>query len=262
MIKKILYYSSIVLLNIFLITSCSTEKAVRNEKVIPADRLIRKLEGNRRTIKTFYGKGVLNIRGKSFKGKTSFEISVKKPDSIKISIYGPFGIDLAQGLITKRNFLFYDVLKNRAYTGTNNDKVLKSIFKIDLTFNELIDAFAGAVNLTDKLRTEPDIYITEGDTYQLLYLDEKNNKKSRYEINKDDLAIINYSVSTMLNDELFEGDYSKFQEFERVPIPFNSTIINKVKNESLSIEYRSVEVNEKIESLAIKLPSDVKIIKW
>ncbi|NOX66866.1 MAG: DUF4292 domain-containing protein [Chlorobi bacterium] len=262
MIKKILYYSSIVLLNVFLITSCSTEKAVRNEKVIPADRLIRKLEGNRRTIKTFYGKGVLNIRSKSFKGKTSFEISVKKPDSIKISIYGPFGIDLAHGLITKRNFLFYDVLKNRAYTGTNNDKVLKSIFKIDLTFNELIDAFAGAVNLTDKLRTEPDIYITDGDTYQLLYLDEKNNKKSRYEINKDDLAIINYSVSTMLNDELFEGDYSKFQEFEKVPIPFNSTIINKVKNESLSIEYKSVEVNEKIESLAIKLPSDVKIIKW
>lgn len=262
MIKRILYFSSIALLNVILVTSCSTEKAVRNERIIPADRLIRKLEGNRRTIKTFHGKGVLNIRSKSFKGKTSFEISVKKPDSIKISIYGPFGIDLAHGLVTKRSFLFYDILKNRAYTGTNNDKVLKSIFKIDLTFNELIDAFAGAVNLTDKLRTEPDIYITEGDTYQLLYLDKKNNKKSRYEINKEDLAIINFTVSTMMNDDLFEGDYSKFEEFEKVPIPFNSNIINKVKNENLRIEYKSVEVNEKIESLAIKLPSDVKIIKW
>ncbi len=262
MIKKVLYYGFITLLNIILITSCSTEKAVRNEKVIPADRLIRKLEGNRRTIKTFYGKGILNINSKSFKGKTSFEITVKKPDSIKISIYGPFGIDLAHGLITKRNFIFYDVLKNKAYTWTNNDKVLKSIFKIDLTFNELIDAFAGAVNLTDKLRTEPDIYVTEGDTYQLLYLDEKNNKKSRYEINKNDLAIVNYTVSTMLNDALFEGEYSKFKEFEKVPIPFKSTIINKIKNESLGIEYKSVEVNEKIESLAIRLPSDVKIIKW
>jgi len=168
MVKKVFYYSIIVLLNIIIITSCSSEKAVRKEKVIPADRLIRKLEGNRRTIKTFNGKGVLSIRSSKFKGKTSFEILVKKPDSIKISIYGPFGIDLAHGLVTKRSFIFYDVLKNRVYTGTNNDKVLKNIFKIDLTFNELIDAFAGAVNLTDKLRTEPDIYVTEGDTYQLL----------------------------------------------------------------------------------------------
>jgi len=66
----------------------------------------------------------------------------------------------------------------------------------------------------------------------------------------------------MLNDPLFEGDYSKFKEFEKVPIPFNSTIKNKIKNESFRIEYKSVEVNEKIESLAIKLPSDVKIIEW
>ena len=142
MLKRILYYGVIALLSVIVITSCSTEKSVSSKKVIPADRLIRKLEGNRRTIKTFHGKGVLNIRSANFKGKTSFEISVKKPDSIKISIYGPFGIDLAHGLVTKRDFIFYDVLKNRVYTGENNNQGLKSIFKIDLTFNELIDAFA------------------------------------------------------------------------------------------------------------------------
>ncbi|MEN8193446.1 MAG: DUF4292 domain-containing protein [Bacteroidota bacterium] len=256
------YYLGIFILSIVFITSCSTEKTVTTEKILPADRLIRKLEGNRRTIKTFNGKGVLNIRSANFKGKTSFEISVKKPDSIKISIYGPFGIDLAQGLITKREFVFYDVLKNKAYTGNNNDRVLKSIFKIDLSFNELVDAFAGAVNLTDQLRNEPSIYETEGDSYQLLYLNEKENKKSRYEVDKENLAIVNYLVTTMMNEELFEGEYSKFEVYDRVPIPFVSTVINKVNNESIRIEYRSIEVNEKIESLAIRLPSDVKVIKW
>lgn len=262
MVKRILFYGLISLLSVIVITSCSTEKAVSKDKVLPADRLIRKLEGNRRTIKTFYGKGVLNIRSANFKGKTSFEISVKKPDSIKISIYGPFGIDLAHGLVTKNTFVFYDVLKNRAYTGSNNNRVLKSMFKIDLTFNELIDAFAGAVNLTDKLRSEPNIYETEGESYQLLYTNENENKKSRYEIEKENLAIINYSVTTMLNDELFVGEYSKFKDFESVPIPFVSTVINKTSNESIRIEYKFVEVNEKIESLNIDLPTDIKIIKW
>ena len=175
MVKRIFYFGIVSLLSIIVVTSCSTEKAVTADKVLPADRLIRKLEGNRRTIKTFHGSGVLSIRSSSFQGKTSFEISVKKPDSIKISIYGPFGIDLAHGLVTKRSFIFYDVLKNKAYTGSNNDRVLKSMFKIDMTFNELIDAFVGAVNLTDKLKSEPNIFETEGDSYQLLYLNEKEN---------------------------------------------------------------------------------------
>jgi len=47
-----------------------------------------------------------------------------------------------------------------------------------------------------------------------------------------------------------------------VPNPFTSKVINKVNNESIRIEYKFVEVNEDIESLAIRLPSDVKIIKW
>lgn len=262
MIKRFYFSVIIVTLSLIVITSCSTERTVGSKKVLPADRLIRKLEGNRRTIKTFEGKGTLNIISESFEGKTSFEIAVKKPDSIKISIYGPFGIDLAQGLITKRNFIFYDALKNKAYTGENNDKVLKSIFRIDLTFNELVDAFAGAVNLTDKLRSEPQIYETEGDSYQLLYVDTLVNKKSRYEIEKDNLAIVNYTVTTMMNEELFEGKYSKFEVYDEVPIPFVSTVINKINNESIRIEYKYVEVNKDIESLAIRLPSDVKIIKW
>ncbi len=260
--SRVYFYFSIVLFSAIVITSCSTEKTVSSKKVLPADRLIRKLEGNRRSIKTFEGKGVLHINSKTFEGKTSFEIAVKKPDSIKISIYGPFGIDLAQGLITKRNFMFYDALKNKAYTGENNDRVLKSIFRIDLTFNELVDAFAGAVNLTDKLRSEPNIYETEGDSYQLLYVDTLGNKKSKYEINKENLAIVNYSVTTMMNEELFEGDYTKFEEYSEVPIPFSSTVVNKVNNESIRIEYKYVEVNEPIGTLAIRLPSDVKVIKW
>ena len=125
-----------------------------------------------------------------------------------------------------------------------------------------MDAFAGAVNLTDKLRSEPNIYETEGDVYQLLYVDTLSNKKSRYEIDKENLAIVNYTVSTMVNEELFVGDYTKFEEYNNVPIPFRSTVVNKTNNESIRIDYKYVEVNEPLNSLAINLPSDVKVIKW
>ena len=71
---------------------------------------------------------------------------------------GPFGIELAQALVTNKSFVFYDALHNTAYEGESTDEVLKNIFKIDLPFNDLLDAFIGSVNLTSKLYKQPTGY--------------------------------------------------------------------------------------------------------
>ena len=253
----------IVLLGLLFLVGCSSEKKITTtKKVIPAKRLIKKLEGNRRKIKTFEGTGTIHIKSEKFTGKTSFKISIKKPDSIKISIYGPFGIDIAHGIFSKNKFMFYDVLKNRVIIGENSKDVLKKMFKIDLSFEELIDAFAGAVNLTEKLRTEPTNYEVLEDIYNLTYVDEKENKKNIYRITKDDLKITEYRVFSLSGKELLSGDYSKFKNYENVPIPLLLLIRNKSERQSIKIEYKKVKVNKEIKTLKIKLPSDVKQIKW
>ena len=255
--------SIIVLLGFLFLIGCSSEKEITTTtKVIPAKRLIKKLEGNRRKIKTFEGTGTIHIKSEKFTGKTSFKISIKKPDSIKISIYGPFGIDIAHGIFSKNEFMFYDVLKNRVIIGENSKDVLKKMFKIDLSFEELVDAFAGAVNLTEKLRTEPSDYEILEDIYNLTYLDNEAKKKNIYRITKDDLKITEYLVTTLSNTELLSGEYSKFKIYEDVPIPLSLLIRNKTKRQSIKIEYKKIKVNEVIKSLKIKLPSDVKKIKW
>ncbi len=253
----------VVLLGLLFLFGCSSEKEISTtEKVIPAKRLIKKLEGNRRKIKTFEGTGTIHIKSEKFTGKTSFKISIKKPDSIKISIYGPFGIDIAHGLFSKNKFMFYDVLKNRVITGQNSKDVLKKMFKIDLSFEELIDAFAGAVNLTEKLRTEPTDYEVLDDIYNLTYVNKKENKKNIYRITKDDLKITEYRVLSLSGKELLSGDYSKFKKYEDVPIPLSLLIRNKSKRQSIKINYKKIKVNENLKTLKINLPSDVKIIKW
>nr|MDA3860888.1 DUF4292 domain-containing protein [Melioribacteraceae bacterium] len=229
----------IVLLGFLFLIGCSSEKEITTNtttKVIPAKRLIKKLEGNRRKIKTFEGSGTISIKSEKFTGKTSFKISIKKPDSIKISIYGPFGIDIAHGIFSKNNFMFYDVLKNRIISGENSKDVLKKMFKIDLSFEELVDAFAGAVNLTAKLRTEPSDYEILEDIYNLTYLNNEENKKNIYRITKDDLKITEYLVSTLSNVELLSGEYSKFKNYEDVPIPLSLLIRNKNKHQSIKID--------------------------
>ena len=130
----------ILFLSAILLSKCVPSKPVYEEEVLPADRLVKKLEANRRKIKTFEGSGVLNVQSPNLEAKASFEIYLKKPDSLKLVIYGPFGIDLAQALVTDSEFIFHDVIKNVVYKGRSDNNLLKKIFHVDLTFSELIDA--------------------------------------------------------------------------------------------------------------------------
>ncbi len=247
-----------ILLLIFAI-SCVPSKPVYEEEVLPADRLVKRLEANRRKIKTFEGSGILNIESPKLDAKASFEIFLKKPDSLKLVIYGPFGIDIAQALVTNSEFTFYNALKNVVYKGRTDKNVLKKIFHIDLSFAEMIDAFAGSVNLTDKLRLQPDEFKLTNEDYYLTYRDSLTGKQSEFIIQINNLAIKKYELYKDPGILLFEGQYSDFEINNRVAIPYKNVIQNKIDNQKVSIDYRNIKVNENLENLTLEIPRDAKI---
>ncbi|MBK8662268.1 MAG: DUF4292 domain-containing protein [Ignavibacteriales bacterium] len=46
-----------------------------------------------------------------------FPAILKRPDSLNINVYGPFGIELANVLLTETEFKFYESLNNTLYKG-------------------------------------------------------------------------------------------------------------------------------------------------
>lgn len=151
-------------------------------------------------------------------------------------------------------------MRNDVYEGKTKQDILEKIFKVDLSFDDLMDAFAGAVNLTEKLRTIPSDYKINTDEYILYYND--NERESVYNINISDLAITNYKLSKLPNKPLFEGVYSDFEMLENVPVPYLTKVTNKENNQSITIEYRNIRINQEIDELELTYPSDAKIIKW
>ncbi len=250
------------LLLAILIIGCVPSKPTREEQNLPAERLIKKLEANRRRVKTFRGTGVIKVESPQFGATASFEVSLRKPDSIKINVVGPFGIDLAEALVTTNEFRFYDSMNNRLYKGRSGGKIIKKILKVDLDFNDLMDAFAGAVNLTEKLRRVPDKYLIREESYTLIYVDSLANKISSYYVDPENYTITEFKLNTLDKEEVFKGNYYGFREYSGVYVPQRSTISNNAKEQTLSIEYRTVEINEPIESFELKVPKDAEVIEW
>lgn len=251
-----------ILTLILLLVSCAPQKEIEKERLISPDRLIKKLEANRRKIKTFEGRGTIFVKNNSFNAKSNFEIVLKKPDSIKVSFFGPFGIDLAHALITSKSFQFYDVINNNCYKGVLKDDILQHILKVNLSINNIVDALTGSVNLNDKLRKEPNKFEFENNMYKVTYIDTANATVNSFFVKADNLSIITNTIQNSKGEKLFEGKFSDFRLIEEVSIPSQIVIDDYKNNQQLKIEYKNINVNKDINNIKIEIPNDVKIIEW
>jgi hypothetical protein len=262
-LKKIILSVLIIINTITLfITGCVPSKPLDEVEILPSERLINKLEVNRRRIKSFEGNGTISVRSERFDNSVAFRVVLQKPDSLFLTMYGPFNLELAQALVTKNDFIFYDVLRNTAYLGDVDSEVIREIFKIDLTFGELTDAFIGSVNLTNHLYSTPNKYEVEYDKYILTYVDSLTGHKSVYRVDVRELGITNYEVDDGNGNKLLEGKYSKFEILETVAVPYKIEVQNKKQNQRVTIDYKNMSANKRDIVIDFKLPNDATVVKW
>lgn len=254
----VLFISNILL----VITGCVPSQPTEEFELLPSERLINKLEANRRKIKSFEGSGTIFVKTPSMDNSATFRIILQKPDSINLTIMGPFGIELAQALVTKDKFTFYDALQNTAYVGDVNSNALQSIFRINLSFEDLLDAFVGSVNLTNNLYHQPDNYVVEDDEYVLTYSDLARNNTVVYRVDVRQLGITNYELYELDGPLNLTGRYSDFQLFENVAVPYKIGIENIPDEQKINIDYKKITVNKNNIFIDFKIPDDATIIKW
>lgn len=256
------YILGILFLLISFLSGCVPSKPTEEVEVLPSERLISKLEANRRKISNFEGSGTITVRSREMNTSATFKVTLIKPDSISLTIMGPFGIELSQILVTKDKFLFYDVLQNTAYEGETNDDILKNIFKIDLPFSDLMDAFIGSVNLTKHLYKPPAKYSIDGDQYVLTYVDSLSGEITNYKVDIRELGITDYQLENRNGAVMLSGKYSRFNNIENVAVPYSIRIQNNREDQLVMIEYRQASANVKDANIGFRLPGDATVIRW
>ena len=260
--KSIFILYALTISSFLYLDGCVPPKPVQIERTIAPDRLIKRLEANRRKIKSFTGNGTISIKTSALETKSSFEVELKKPDSVKVSFFGPFGIDLAYALITKDDFQFYDVINNTVYKGKQRPGVMKEIMKVDIPFDDLLDLITGSVNLTERLRGEPDSVESTDEMIKLSYTDTLSRKSDSYFVQNDKLEIRQYLQNSASGKNLTDTKFSNFNRIDEIPIPMLITFNDFFNNQKIQIEYKKFEINQELGNLKIEIPSDAKIIVW
>lgn len=259
MIKKILLLSVVVVL--FAVEGCVPTKQIGVERTISADRLLKRIEANRRKVKSFSAVGSIDIKSSEISGKSTFEVKIKRPDSVMVALYGPFGIDLARITISNKDFLFFDVINNKIYKGKMRPGVLKDVLKIDIQFEELINLLTGSVNLTEKLSFQQEAKQISGDNYLIEINDQRISTDYLYTVNTQDLSVNEYNVM-LSSKKVFEAKYSDFYKYDDITVARAIRVDDIQRNQKINIDYKKIELNKEIGVLKIDIPDDAQIIDW
>lgn len=242
---------------LFAAGCAAREEALKPELKLSAAEVISSVNNFSASIHTFTAAGSVDVQTPRMAQSASFDLALKKPDSIRLVIEGPFGITVGKALFTRTTFKFYNAFSNTVYEG-DTEKGLHMLPTID-GFNAeiLMDAMSG-VRTFNETHSHPDSFYTVNNSYMLVFT--TDTEKILFMVDATSMKITEVKTLSATNTLLREEFYSYEQSTEGVWRPLQVKISLPVENMSVEIFFDTVSINPNIEALLVTFPDDANHI--
>jgi outer membrane lipoprotein-sorting protein len=240
------------------VSGCSSQKeSIGIDRSLGAGEVIAMVNARSAFINTFYGEGSISIQSPRITQSAGFEVDVKKPDSVRLVIEGPFGMTVVKALLTRKNFTAYSALQNTVYTGRTD--MQKGFMKmIDIPPAVLIDAFTGFRRF-DSNDAEPDSFYIAGNTFVVKFLSSSGWKV--FTVDGDSHCITRVAAFDSSGQKILwreEYDYEENGQKQWEPVAAHVSIPEK--ETIVDLTFNSVTFNPVLDALTISYPDDAEQI--
>jgi hypothetical protein len=263
--KKALLFSLAFLLILF--SACSGSSGEKELENIRIKELKERVNRNSIVIESMEASGNIAFDSPEQSGTGWIEVKIKKPDTVFVKIEGPFGISIANALITRNDFTYYNAQENKAITGSSTPVNIGAILRIKISFDELINGFTGGFMLnqdssdTAGAESENGLYLVSQSVNH-----ESSINKQKFYIDPSLFTVQKYSSLDGSDISQVEVNYMNYSEENasgrNVYFPSTIKIKNPGKNQSVYVDYVNKEFNKSGLTFKVKIPKSAKVIKW
>ena len=236
-----------------LLVSCAPKKAgiVLDTERVPASTLIGLVEANDRGIGSIVGRGIVTFESPQLAGSASFDLSMKRPDSLLASFEGPFGIDLGTLFLSRGRYVMYNSRENSVVTGVPSTKAIRSVIPFDLSYDEILGAFSGFVAFPGEPRTLRQYTIMD-DQFSISFL--RGDSVWNYWIDPVHVRVSRCEILDSQQRTVLEARFSNFVEQQKASIPKRIRISFPLEDRYLALSYSKIAVNEPNPSFEFSIP--------
>jgi outer membrane lipoprotein-sorting protein len=210
-------------------------------------------------IHSILGEGRISVETPEIAQSGSFILTLQKPDSILINLQGPFGIKVGSALVTRTGFLFYNSLENKLITGLSSIENLNRILHVQLSFDDLLNLFAGGTFLENDFNAPDEIYI-EDDQFVFVFTSSKTYRK--YWIDPTTLYIQKVQFLDQSGKLALEQTFNNFEDVDGFAMPYTIRVVQPKSRQKLTFTYSEILVNTEKLHFTFTIPPNAERIHW
>jgi outer membrane lipoprotein-sorting protein len=210
-------------------------------------------------IHSMVGEGRISVETPEIAQSGSFVLTLQKPDSVLINLQGPFGIKVGSALVTRTGFLFYNSLENKLITGLSSMENLNRILHVQLSFDDLLNLFAGGTFLENDFHA-PDETIIEDNRFVFVFTSSQTSRK--YWIEPTTWSIQKVQFLDQSGTLALEQTFSNFEDVNGFAMPYTIRIIQPKLRQKLTFTYSEILVNIEHLHFTFTIPPNAERIHW
>ncbi|MFI5253169.1 MAG: DUF4292 domain-containing protein [Bacteroidota bacterium] len=244
---------AVIIIVLFLLNGCAAHKESVKNLNLSLPEVLAKVRERNSFIKTLKGGGAITVEAPKVSNNGSFDVDLKKPDSMLVEFHGPFGLHVGTLSLDRDQFIFYNRMENTAVIGKPDGRTLEAMFHLDMEFNEILHAFTGEFPLSVENDSLVRFYV-EKDSYTAIFKDEQGTKE--YHIDAGDFIINSYRTLDSTGEVVMNASASRPTSVENFEMPTLLRVIFPKERRSITIYYHDIHLNEPVECY-FTLPDNV-----
>ncbi len=240
-----------------LLFSCSPKTAgvALNTETMPASLLIAKVRQQSEKLKSLQGKGTLSFDSPEMAGTAWFTSVLKRPDSLLVHLEGPFGISVGTLFLSREHYVMYNSLENRVTSGMPSRTSIRGVIPFDLTYDQLVDAFAGIFGLPADAENVRG-YSLESGSFLLSEL--RDTTVCDYWVDPESFLVTRVRQRDMSDRTIVEASATSPAQEGEALAPRKIMISFPREHRQISITYSSVTLNSPDISFAFSIPQSAE----
>ena len=239
---------------------CAPSPAVKLSGRSVSPQTVRNVaRANHDLVRSLSGSGTISVETPEVAQSGSFELQLHKPDSLLVNVEGPFGINVGSVLLTRDTFLFYNSLENQVVSGSVNTNNLRRIFKMELTFDELMTLFTGG-NFFGEDDGDPESVMEEENQIILIY--RTGQGRRRYFVDPVSMLIARIQHLDNNGKMFLEERFERFRTVGEVSLPRYIRLTQHTARRAVSVSFSTLDVNPGRAPLVLDIPANAERIRW
>lgn len=251
----IVWQRFIIALIVIYGVGCSSAKHVAVRLDVPVDEVISRVQNHDRQITTLKGEGGITVESPEASNSGSFNVDLRKPDSVRVELNGPFGIHVGTLMMSREQYIFYNARENTATVGKPDGSTLRSMFRVTLAFDEILRAFTGEF-FTSPSQDSLERFTVMDDLYVARYRSSDGIRE--YRIDPEYFVITSYRLLSEGGKPKLIAIASRFDDSPGVVMPRVVRVIIPNERRSVTIAYDDITVNEPVEC-SFPIPKQAEI---